>query len=116
METHPERVRQAGYVELPRLSEIIRDALRAYTREEGLAAGRILIREIISWVSLSNEESIGLLESAKQKFLFDNEDNYDPAVMDRIRIMYSDRTPRKITRKNHGTHKISTTKGKGFKA
>jgi hypothetical protein len=114
METHPERVRQAGYVELPR-------RLRSPRRLQpipvkGLAAGRILIREIISWVSLSNEESIGLLESAKQKFLFDNEDNYDPAVMDRIRIMYSDRTPRKITRKNHGTHKISTTKGKGFKA
>lgn len=69
MERKPQKIRQAGYIALPQLQELVRDALRSYSKEERLGAGRLLIREITGWCSLSDEEALGLLESAKFEFM-----------------------------------------------
>jgi hypothetical protein len=92
MERNPDRVRQQGYIPLARLLEINRDAIRAMTREESHTACKILVREIIGWCSLSNEEAVGLLESAKTKFLMMAEDN-----MEHVEVIREKREARRIT-------------------
>jgi len=69
------KIRQAGYLPLPRLLELNRDALRAYDKHgERQTAGKRLIREIVGWCALSSEEALGLLEACKFSFLVENED------------------------------------------
>ena len=72
-----QKVRQAGYIHPNRLQEIIRDALRTYSKNEKLAAGKMILREVAGWASYSSEEALGLLDSAKFKFLQDAEDNLE---------------------------------------
>ena len=77
MERNPTRIRQQGFVPLAHLLEINRDALRAMTRDEKLIAGRMLTREVAKWCSYSQEEALGILESAKFQFLQLAEDNFE---------------------------------------
>ena len=59
-----------GYVELERLIEINRDAIRAYEAKwEKKEACKAVIREVLKWSSYSPEEAIGLLQSAQFSFL-----------------------------------------------
>jgi len=77
MERDTSKIRQQGFVPLATLLEITRDALRAMTREEKLIAGRMLTREVAKWCSYSQEEALGILESAKFQFLQMAEDNFE---------------------------------------
>lgn len=68
------KIRQAGYLPLPRLLELNRDALRAYDKHgERQTAGKRLIREIVSWCATNDFEAIGLLEACKFDFLVSEE-------------------------------------------
>jgi len=65
-----DRPQLGGYVELERLVEINRDAIRAYSAKwEKKAACKAIIREVIKWSTYSPEEAIGLLESTQFTFL-----------------------------------------------
>lgn len=64
------KIRQAGYVPLPRLLEINRDALRAYDKHgERQTAGKRLIQEIVSWCATNDFEAIGLLQAGAWEFM-----------------------------------------------
>lgn len=92
MERDPSKIRQQGYVPLTLLLEITRDALRTYTRDEKLTAGRLLIREVAKWASYSQEEALGLLESAKFQFLQMAEDNFE-----KLEVVREKREAKRIT-------------------
>lgn len=69
MERKFQKPHLAGYLPPARLSEVCRDALRATEREKRIIVGRQLIREVAGWCALTDEEAIGLLESAKFEFM-----------------------------------------------
>jgi len=67
----------AGYLPLPKLLEINRDALRAMPKAEARRACKQLLREVLGFTTFSNEEAIGLLESTKFMFLIQAEDEQE---------------------------------------
>jgi len=71
----PNPIPLAGYLPVNRLIEIIRDAIRAMPKEEKRNTAKELIIEVCKWSSYSQEEAIGVLQSAQFHFL-QNVDNF----------------------------------------
>ena len=65
-----DRPELGGFIELPRLIELNRDAIRAYyTKEEKKVACKLVMRELIKWSAYTPEEAVGLLEIMKFTFV-----------------------------------------------
>lgn len=64
-----------GYLALPKLLEINRDAIRAYDKNEKYKACKALLQEILIWSSYSNYEAIGILQVITFDFIMKDDEH-----------------------------------------
>lgn len=80
MERSKSNIPQVGYQSIERLTEIVRDGIRAMPKAEKKSACKELIIEIIKWSTYSVEESIGLLSGAQFHFLQMSEAEFEKTL------------------------------------